>query len=86
MAQELFDASSSPKRIHIVEGGLHGDLFKRDPDALVRVISQFLAEVPRQTQAYPIEPPSKLDEAVDAALRLVHTLRKKPSVIASPPR
>ena len=94
MAQELFDASSSPKRIHIVEGGLHGDLFKRDPDSLVQAISHFLAEVPRQTHAYPIEPPSKLDEAVDAALHILRDAIRpsrrepgeKPSVIASPPR
>jgi fermentation-respiration switch protein FrsA (DUF1100 family) len=86
MAQELFDACTSPKRIHIVEGGLHSDLFTRDPEAVIGAISQFLAEVPRQTRSYPIEPPSKVDEAVDAMLRLMHTLRKKPSVIASPPR
>jgi fermentation-respiration switch protein FrsA (DUF1100 family) len=86
MAQELFAASTEAKRLHVVEGGAHGDLFVRDPDALVRAISQFLAEVPHHTDSYPIEPPSKLDRSVDAALRLMRGVRKKPSVIASGPR
>jgi fermentation-respiration switch protein FrsA (DUF1100 family) len=93
MAHELFAACTTAKRIHIVESGLHGDLFMRDPDTLVGAISHFLAEVPQHTRAYEIEPLSKLDEAIDAALRLVRALRperrgpvKKPSVIASPPR
>ena len=95
MAQDLFDAGQSPKRIHIVEGGLHGDLFTRDPDAVVRAIAEFLAEVPEHPRDYPIEPPSKLEEAVDAVLHILRdairpardtTPAKKPSVIASPPR
>lgn len=95
MARELYDASQSRKSIHIVEGGLHSDLFTRDPGAVVRAIAEFLAEVPRHTRTYPIEPPSKLDEAVDAALHILRdairpvrrtTPAEKPSVIASPPR
>lgn len=74
MAHELFAASTAAKRLHIVEGGLHSDLFAREPDALVRAISQFLAEVPLHTRDYPIEPPSKLDESIDAALRLVRNV------------
>jgi uncharacterized protein len=98
MAQELFDAGTSPKRMHIVEGGLHSDLFQRDPDSLVQALSQFLAEVPHHMRDYPIEPPSRLDEAVDAMLHILRdairparhatsdTASEKPSVIASPPR
>lgn len=87
MAHELFDACTTPKRIHIVEGGKHGDLYQRDPEALVWTISQFLADVPQQTRPFPIEPPSKVDESIDATLRLLRrAFRKKPSVIASAPR
>lgn len=87
MGQELFDACTTPKRIHIVEGGMHGDLYERDPDALVWALSQFLADLRIHTGPFPIEPPSKIDESVDAALRLLRrALRKKTSVIASAPR
>lgn len=87
MGQELFDACTTPKRIHIVEGGMHGDLYERDPDALVWAISQFLADLRIHTGPFPIEPSSKIDESVDAALRLLRrALRKKSSVIASAPR
>ncbi len=74
MAHELLAAGTTAKRMHIVEGGLHNDLFARDPDALVRAILQFLAEVPQHTRDYEIEPPSKLDESIDAALRLVRNV------------
>lgn len=87
MGQELFDACTTPKRIHIVEGGMHGDLYEREPDALVWALSQFLADLRIHTGPFPIEPSSKIDESVDAALRLLRrALRKKPSVIASAPR
>lgn len=98
MGRELYDAGKSHKRIHIVEGGLHGDLFTRDPEGVVGAVAQFLADVPQHDQDYPIEPPSKLDEAVDAALHILRdalrparrapaaTAGQKPSVIASPPR
>jgi fermentation-respiration switch protein FrsA (DUF1100 family) len=75
MGHELYGACTTPKRIHIVEGGLHGDLYQRDADALVWAISQFLADVPPHARPYPIEPPSKIDEAVDAALRLLRRRR-----------
>jgi uncharacterized protein len=87
MAHELFGACKTPKRIHIVEGGLHGDLFERDADALVWNISQFLADLPHARHPYELEPPSKLESAIDAALRVVRrALRRKPGVIASAPR
>jgi len=91
MAHALFGASKTAKRLHIVEGGLHGDLFKRDSAALIQAIAQFIAELPQESRAVPIERPSKLDASIDAALRLLRrTLRraaeKKPSVIASAPR
>ena len=76
MAHELFGACKTHKRIHIVEGGLHGDLYERDPAALVRAFSEFLAEVPLHARPFRIEPPSKVDEAIDAALRVMrHAIR-----------
>jgi fermentation-respiration switch protein FrsA (DUF1100 family) len=87
MAHELFGACTTPKRIHIVEGGMHRDLYERDPQAMVWAISQFLADLPRYAQPCPIEPASPFEESIDAALRVVrHALRKKPGVIASAPR
>lgn len=48
MGQELFAACQSPKRMYVVEGGMHKDLYVRDPDTLVWAISQFLAELPHR--------------------------------------
>jgi fermentation-respiration switch protein FrsA (DUF1100 family) len=87
MAHDLFDACTAPKRIHIVDGGMHGDLYVRDADGIVWAISQFLADLPLHARPFPIEPPSKLDETIDATLRLLRrSLRKKSGVIASAPR
>jgi uncharacterized protein len=45
MAHELLAACPSPlKRIQCIDGGLHKDLYQRDPDSLVRAVSQFLAD------------------------------------------
>lgn len=46
MAHEIFDTCEGTKTIHCVDGGLHKDLFTRDPDALVWAISQFIAGLP----------------------------------------
>lgn len=42
MAHELYGACPSGKRIYAVDGGLHKDIFQRDPGGLVREISLFL--------------------------------------------
>lgn len=42
MAKALVDACGSPeKRVHIVDGGLHKDLWERDPESMVRLIHEF---------------------------------------------
>ncbi len=42
MAHPLFDSCGSPeKRIHLVDGGLHKDLWDRDPESLVRLVHGF---------------------------------------------
>lgn len=87
MAHELFDACTSTKHKYFVEGGMHGDLYTRDADGLVRALSEFLSIVPKDAPEFPLEPPSQLEEIVDAGLRaLRRSLRKKASVIASGPR
>jgi fermentation-respiration switch protein FrsA (DUF1100 family) len=45
MAHEIYGACKAPKRIHCVEGGMHKDIFLRDPDSLIWNLAQFLAEV-----------------------------------------
>jgi fermentation-respiration switch protein FrsA (DUF1100 family) len=91
MAHELFDAARGLKRRHLVEGGLHSDLFSRDATALVETISQFLAEVPKSARPFTPETQSRVNDWLDAALRVMrHAWRdaqhKKAAVIASAPR
>ena len=48
MAHAIYDACGNAMReIHMVEGGLHKDLWMRDPDDLVWVINRFAAGLPR---------------------------------------
>jgi alpha-beta hydrolase superfamily lysophospholipase len=42
MAHALHDACPSARHIHRVEGGMHNDLYERDPDGCVRALSQFI--------------------------------------------
>jgi fermentation-respiration switch protein FrsA (DUF1100 family) len=52
MAHELYDACpASTKRIYIVDGGLHKDLYVRDPDTLVWAVNRFASDLPRETRA-----------------------------------
>jgi fermentation-respiration switch protein FrsA (DUF1100 family) len=87
MAHELFGACRTHKRIHIVEGGLHKDLYARDPEAIVWTLSQFIADVPHHPRADAPERPPLLEEWMDAILRAVRRfVRRKGAVIASAPR
>jgi fermentation-respiration switch protein FrsA (DUF1100 family) len=45
MAHALYDACPTAKAIYTVEGGLHKDLFERDPDSLVWAMNQFVAQL-----------------------------------------
>jgi uncharacterized protein len=72
MAHELHDACSSKKMLHIVDGGLHKDLYVRDCDALVWALHQFAKDLPRNTR-YPLEKAKPHEELIDAAMR---TLRR----------
>lgn len=79
MANEIFEACPAPKRIHTVEGGLHKDLYLRDPDSLIWAISQFIADLPKGTRTVSVEPAPIIEEWTDTALRMVRGLfRRKP--------
>jgi hypothetical protein len=51
MAHALYDACSGSKRIYVVDGGLHKDLYVRDPDSLVWAVNRFATDLPRNTRA-----------------------------------
>ena len=74
MAHKLHDACKAPKRIHCIEGGLHKDLFIRDPNSLIWAISQFIAELPHGTRTFSVEEPPVIELWTDSALRAVRRL------------
>lgn len=76
MAHELFDACPSSKRIYTVEGGLHKDMFLRDPDGLIWALSQFIADLPAGHHEPVVEEPQWTDVALRAVRR---ALRKVPA-------
>lgn len=91
MARQLHDASTAPKRIYTVEGGLHKDLFVRDADSLVWMIHEFIEElcvanfhgVAPDDAAMPERrnPAASLRELIDAGFRYVRrTMRRSPLV------
>lgn len=78
MAHENFNACPTPqKRLHTIEGGLHKDLYVRDPDALIWAVSQFIAELPHSTRAWPVEEPPAIEAWTDSALRVLRGLLRK---------
>ena len=79
MAHRLFDACGArAKQIHIVEAGLHKDLFVRDPDALVWAINQFAITLPVGNPAsFTPEEPTLAEVWTDAALRTLRRLLRQ---------
>lgn len=77
MAHNLYDACSAPKRIHTIDGGMHKDLFIRDPDALIWALSQFIAELPHATRTLSVEETPPLEEWTNSALRAMRKLMRK---------
>lgn len=70
MADELLNACPHPqRRLHRVEGGLHKDLYVRDPDSLIWAISQFIAELPPAGRTFSVNEPPVLEQWTDIALR-----------------
>ncbi|HUP61572.1 MAG TPA: alpha/beta hydrolase [Thermoanaerobaculia bacterium] len=78
MAHRLFDSCKAPKRIHCVDGGLHKDLFVRNPDSIIWAISQFIAELPPRThRTFSVEESPAIEQWTDTALRVVRRLLRK---------
>lgn len=77
MAHELYDACPTPKAIHIVENGLHKDLFVRDPDGLIWATSQFVATLTASPRAAVAEEPPHWTDLTLRALR--RAIRKQPA-------
>lgn len=77
MAHELFDGCSSQKRLYCVEGGLHKDLYLRDPDALIWAISQFIADLPQRGHTISVEETPVLEQWTDSAIRAVRRMARR---------
>src|SRR5262249_2093686 len=80
MARQLNDACSSEKKeLLIIDGGLHKDLWVRDPDTLVREIHRFATALPVGTHVIEA-PPSPVEHVIDAAFRgLRRLIRRHPA-------
>lgn len=87
MAHAIHEASPSRKEIHCIDGGLHKDLFSRDPQALIWVISQFIANLPQSHRTFSVDEPPRIEQFADSLLRLLRrTIRRRSGVIASAAR
>jgi fermentation-respiration switch protein FrsA (DUF1100 family) len=86
MARTLYDSCASKKKeLVVIDGGLHKDLWVREPATLVSEISRFVKELP--VGAHGIEvPPSPIEYAIDAAFRsLRRFLRRRITPTPTPP-
>jgi uncharacterized protein len=87
MAHEIFHACAAPKSIVCIEGGLHKDLYLREPDTLIWSISQFLAELPGHKRAKTVEAASRSETFLALARRKIRRVfRRRNGVIASAAR
>jgi hypothetical protein len=84
MAHELFDACGAQKRIQIIDGGLHKDLWVRDCESMVWAINRFAVDLPRHTRHIPLEPPQESERLFDAALRHIRRVLRRKTVIPMP--
>ncbi|HEX7707202.1 MAG TPA: alpha/beta hydrolase, partial [Thermoanaerobaculia bacterium] len=83
MAHEIFEACDAPKSIQCVDRGLHKDIFVRDPDALIRAISQFIADLPRTHRVHSVDEPPRLEQWSASALRAFRrTVRRRSNLQA----
>lgn len=81
MGHEIFGACTTEKRIHIVEGGLHKNLYQIEPDSLIWAVSQFIADLPHHThRTFSVEEAPVIERWTDSALRaLRRAVRKVPA-------
>jgi alpha-beta hydrolase superfamily lysophospholipase len=76
MARELVNACPSPVTFQFIEGGLHKNLFHRDPDALIWMISQFISQLPHG-RTFSVDEPPLVEEWIDSAFRAVRRLLRR---------
>ncbi len=79
MAHSLYETCTSPaKRMYIVNGGMHKDCYIRDAEQLMWQINRFAAELPVRASTFTDEePPSAVDQWIDAAFRYVRRQLRK---------
>lgn len=77
MAHDLYGACGTKKGIHCVEGGLHKDLFERDPDALVWAISQFITDIPQSGRAHSVEQAPAIEQWTTSAIGVLRRLARR---------
>lgn len=77
MAHRLYDACTTMKRIHVVEGAVHKDCFIVDPNAMVWAIAQFIADLPHATRTVSVEETPAIEQWTDSALRTVRKFVRK---------
>jgi alpha-beta hydrolase superfamily lysophospholipase len=70
MADALYDACQGDKQICRIEGGLHKNLWERDPDTLTRAIHDFAAGLSKSPHVI-TDPPRLRERVVDAAFRFL---------------
>jgi len=79
MGRSLYEACKAKKDVHIVDGGLHKDLFERDAAPVVAAIHRFIAGLPPGGRIVEAQKPGAIDQAIDAAFRAVRRqLRRRP--------
>jgi uncharacterized protein len=87
MAREIYDSCATTKRIKVVNGGLHKDLWIRDSDSLVWAINRFATELPVGSRLanHTSQTPSPVDSALRQIRRALRRLILPPrsAVIAS---
>ncbi len=80
MADALYNACGSEKQIQLVDGGLHKDLWLRDPDALVRAVNRFATDLPRNPHVI-TDPPRPYEQMIDNLFRFARRhLRRRPAL------
>jgi alpha-beta hydrolase superfamily lysophospholipase len=69
MAHSMYDDCPSPKKLQMVDGGLHKDLFIRDPESIVGTLRQFVSGLPSTRPAIIDREQSSVDAIIDSAFR-----------------
>ena len=77
MAHKLHgECTAEKKELVVIDGGLHKDLWMRDPDTLVREINRFVKSLPVNSQVTEV-PPTPVEHAIDAAFRSLRRLIRR---------